>query len=357
MKRSTFLTGVAGAATLLLTGCGTTEPAAGISTATTTATTASSSASASAPGSASETGTGAGPITLIDSRGTEVTLDGPARRIAVTEWNAAEYLVSLGVQPVGVADIAGFTTWDSAVTLDAGATDIGTRGEPSLDTLGTLDLDLVVVTDQLAEGALEQIETSIPVLVIPGGDGADPIGSMWDNVDLLARATGTTDAAAELKTAFDATLEQGRTAMTAAGLAGTPVTFADGYDSGSAVSIRPYTSGSLVGAVLDELGLVNGWTGVEGDPAYGLGQTDVEGLTTIGDPTFWYIANASAVDPFGESLATNAVWQSLPFVTAGKVHRFPDSIWMFGGPASMTQIVEAAVAAASAGATAPTSTG
>ncbi len=348
MKRSTLLTGLAGAATLLLAGCGTTEPAATASSTAAATTTASSSASGA------DTVAAAGPVTVTDARGTTVTLDGPAERVAVTEWNAAEYLVSLGVQPVGVADIAGFQTWDTSVTLDPDVTDIGTRGEPSLDTLGTLDLDLLIVTDQLTEGALEQIEPSIPVLVVTGGDAADPIGAMWSNVDLVAAATGTTDRAAELKTAFAATLDEGRAAMTAAGLAGTPVAFADGYDSGSAVSIRPYTSGSLVGAVFSELGLVNGWPGIEGDPAYGLGSTDVEGLTTIGDPTFWYIANDAEIDPFGESLAGNAVWQSLPFVQAGKVHRFPDSIWMFGGPASMTQIVEAAIAIAGGAATGTT---
>jgi len=41
----------------------------------------------------------------------------------------------------------------------------------------------------------------------------------------------------------------------------------------------------------------------------------------------------------------NAVWTSLPFVQAGKVHRLEDGIWMFGGLASLTQYVDAVVAA------------
>ena len=108
-------------------------------------------------------------ITLTDSRGKEITLDGPATRVAATEWNAAEYLVSLGVQPVGVSDVKGFATWDSAVELGDDVTDLGTRGEPSLDTLASLDLDALVVTDTLAGDAVEQIEKTIPVIVLPGG--------------------------------------------------------------------------------------------------------------------------------------------------------------------------------------------
>ena len=54
---------------------------------------------------------------------------------------------------------------------------------------------------------------------------------------------------------------------------------------------------------------------------------------------------ADGGDPFVKGLSGNAVWKQLPFVTAGNVHRLPDGIWMFGGPTSMTQYVDAVVAA------------
>ncbi|MDF2848412.1 MAG: iron-siderophore transporter substrate-binding protein, partial [Oerskovia sp.] len=37
--------------------------------------------------------------------------------------------------------------------------------------------------------------------------------------------------------------------------------------------------------------------------------------------------------------------EQLPFVAAGDVHRIPDGIWMFGGPASANAYVDALVAA------------
>ncbi|MFR9721804.1 ABC transporter substrate-binding protein [Streptomyces sp. MS19] len=291
----------------------------------------------------------AAPLTVTDARGKEVTLDGPAVRVAGTEWNVVEYLVSLGVQPVGVSDVEGFETWDSSVRLDDGVTDIGTRGEPSMDTLATLDLDVVFATDEMVDGALEQIEENTPVIVVPGGDEADPVGTMWDNLDLVARATGTEDRAAGMRDAFDEALADGRTALAEAGAEGATVAFADAYQAGEAVSIRPFGEGSLIGGVLAELGLTNAWSGVEGlefDPVYGLAQTDVEGLTALPDDTaFWYIANDSEPDVFTEVLADNSVWNSLPF--AADTVRFPDAIWMFGGPASMEQFIDAVVDAAS----------
>jgi hypothetical protein len=74
------------------------------------------------------------------------------------------------------------------------------------------------------------------------------------------------------------------------------------------------------------------------------------GLTKLPDDTvFWYIANdADGGDPYTTSLKNNRIWKSLPFVEDGSVHRFPDSIWMFGGPASMMQFLDAVQAAVKA---------
>ncbi|UCM90133.1 ABC transporter substrate-binding protein [Streptomyces marincola] len=288
------------------------------------------------------------PITLTDARGEEVTLEGPAVRVAGTEWNVVEYLVSLGVQPVGVSDVEGFEQWNTAVRLDDGVTDIGTRGEPSIDTLGTLDLDAVFVTDQLVEGAIEQIEETTPVIVVPGGNAEDPIGQMLENVDLVATATGTEDRAREIREEFDTALADGRAALADAGAEGATVAFSDAYQTGEAVTIRPFGEGSLIGAVLGELGFANAWSQVEGlefDAVYGLGQTDVEGLTSLpDDTTYWYYGSGDN-DPYGQTLVDNAVWNSLPF--AADATRLPDGIWTFGGPAAMLQLVDAAVAAAS----------
>ncbi|MBE0009688.1 MULTISPECIES: iron-siderophore ABC transporter substrate-binding protein [unclassified Arthrobacter] len=322
MRKTRLLAVLTAGAMLAISGCGTTEDA------------ASSDASA-------DTGSGES-ITIVDSRGKEVVLDGPATRVAGSEWGVIENMVSLGVMPVGAADIEGYETWVSSAPLDDTVTDIGTRGEPSIDTLVALEPDLLLVTDSLVDGAIEQIEETIPVIVVPGGDAADNIGQMFETIDLIAKATGTEDAAEELKANFEAKVEEGRAAVEAAGATGDAVAFSDSYVDAGSVSIRPYAEGSLVSDVFAEIGLENAWS-MEGDPAYGLAQTDVEGLTELGDAHFWYMANDAFGDPYTDELADNAIWMDLPFVTEDKVVRFPDSIWTFGGPTSMEQIIDAAV--------------
>ncbi|WP_258349026.1 iron-siderophore ABC transporter substrate-binding protein [Saccharopolyspora gregorii] len=322
MRRTRAIIGLCAAAAFFAAGCGTTEQA----------------------GGRDDSAGGGEPVTVVDSRGEEVTLDGPAKRVAATEWNGTESLVSLGVMPVGVSDVDGYGKWVGAAPLDGTAKDLGTRGEPSLDALGALDLDLVVVTDSLSEGALAQVEQIAPVVVIKGGGAPDPIGTMFENLDLIAKATGTEDAAARLRAEFDAKIAEGRAAVEQAGALDDPVAFSDAYVTSGEVSIRPFAKGSLVSEVFDRIGLRNPWP-MAGDPDYGLASADVEGLTQLPDVRFWYEANGSETDAYGEELRDNAIWKNLPFVRSGKVQRLPDSLWMFGGPKSMEQYVDAAIAA------------
>ncbi|MFF0889535.1 ABC transporter substrate-binding protein [Streptomyces sp. NPDC003456] len=322
MRRLLLTAATTTAAALTLAACGTTEPAA--------------DSSEKKPSEA---------ITLTDSTGAKVKLDGPAKKVVATEWNEVESLITLGVDPVGVADVKGYKIWDSAVPLKNEPKDIGTRGEPSMDTIASLSPDLIVASSDLPDAAVKQLRKVAPVLEIKSADASDQIGQMFENLDLIAKATGTTDKAEAARKSFEGKVAEGKKALADADLAGTDIAFADGYVTSNQVSLRPYTSGSLIGSVNERLGLKNAWK-VKGDPAYGLGTTDVEGLTGLPkDVQFAYIGNDGdkSSNPFAGQLKKNAVWTSLPFVKAGDVHRLPDGIWMFGGPRSMEAYIDALV--------------
>ncbi|MGP3683645.1 iron-siderophore ABC transporter substrate-binding protein [Streptomyces sp. IBSNAI002] len=323
MRRLLLTAAAATAAALTLTACGTTEPA------------------------KDDTKKIAERITLTDDTGVKVELDGPAKNVVGTEWNVVESLISLGVDPVGVSDVKGYKTWNTAVPLKNEPKDVGTRGEPSMDSIASLKPDLILATTDLPPAAIEQMRKVAPVLTVHAAAAKDPIGQMTKNLDIIAQATGTTQQSEKLKGQFQAKVEEGRKALADAGRAGAPIAFADGYVISNQVSVRPYTSGSLLGGVNEKLGLKNAWT-VQGDEAYGLGTTDVEGLTKLPeDVEFAYIANDGDKDstPFTGALAQDKVWTTLPFVTKGNVHRLPDGIWMFGGPESMNKYIDALVAA------------
>ncbi|WP_394436404.1 ABC transporter substrate-binding protein [Streptomyces sp. SGAir0957] len=319
MRRLLITAAAATAAALALSGCGSSEPA-----------------KASADSKSEK-------ITVTDANGAKVTLDHAATKVVGTEWNVVESLVTLGVDPVGVADVKGYTAWDKAAPLTGSPKDIGTRGEPSMDTIAGLAPDLIVATTDLSASAIKQMKKIAPVLQVKAANGADQIGQMNATLDTIAKATGKETEAKAAKTEYEAKVAAGRKALKDAGLAGKEIAFADGYSASNQVSVRAYTSASQVGTVNEALGLKNAWK-LKGDKDYGLATTDVEGLTGLGkDTRFLYIGNKAETDVFTKDLAGNSVWKSLPFVKAGDVHRLDDGIWMFGGPKSMEKYIDAVV--------------
>lgn len=180
-----------------------------------------------------------------------------------------------------------------------------------------------------------QLEEYVPVLMIEGSDAASNIAQMRENFTTIATAVGKEAEAADVLAEFDAALAEGKQAMADAGADGQQFAMADGWMEGSSVAIRMFGEGSLVSDLAEELGLENAWTG-EVDEVWGLGQTDVEGLAHLGDVHFFY--SASTDDVFADGLADNAIWQSLPFVENGNVHKLEDGTWTFGGPLSSMQI-------------------
>ncbi|RJL30116.1 iron-siderophore ABC transporter substrate-binding protein [Bailinhaonella thermotolerans] len=312
------------AALLTLAACGTTEPP------------KDAAQEAGKPSAA-----GAGPVTVTDSRGKAIKLDKPASRVVTLEWAETEMLASLGVQPVGAADLKGFAVWDTAVKLDPSVKDVGTRVEPSVDSIVALQPDLVIMESVRDAALVDQLEKTVPVLVTKASDGKDNLGRLRADFKMVAAAVGKTAEADKVLADLDKTLAEGKQKLAAAGAAGKPFIMADGWKENSNISIRLFGKHALVSEVAEQLGLVNAWTG-KVDPMWGLGNTDVEGLTVLKDENIRFFYNASDNDDvFTGGLAGNAIWKSLPFVKKQQVTRLPDGIWTFGGPLSCKQYAEA----------------
>lgn len=325
----------AAAVALLAAACGSTDDAG-------TGHAAAAAAADEPSGDCADVKTSAGPVQLTDSFGREVELDQPATRVAVLEWQQVEDALTLCVIPVAVADPEGYALWNSAEELPDDVEDVGTRGEPNLDALYATDPDLVIV--EAYEPDDEIIKTlerhNVPVLATKGADATDPVANMIDTFELIAQAVGREDRAARVVDELDAHLEDAKDAV--ADVETREFVYLDGWIQGGNVALRPFGQGSLMGELGEALGMTNAWTG-EVDPAYGLGQTDIEGMTTVGDATFFYTGTVDPSSDVVAELKKNQIWNSLPAVAEGRAHAFPPGIWTFGGPRSAQQIIDAYV--------------
>lgn len=318
LRRSAVPATLAAAALLAASACGTTEEGADDE-----ATEAESS-----------------PVSTVDFMGRTVELDKPAERVVILEWSEVEISISLGVMPVGVADIEGYNVWAGmAEPLDDSVTDVGMRSEASIDAIAGLNPDLVILEND-NEGIIEPLEEFVPVLVTEGSNEEDNIARMKRDVDMIADLTGKNTEADALWADFETKLADTAAAIEAGGKSDIPVFIVDGWIDGSSISIRPFGEGSLFGALAKEVGLTNAWTG-ETDGVWGGGATDVEGLAAYTDTELNLVYNNSFNDNiFNEELVGNPIYDDLKFVKDGTMYELPKGAWTFGGPRSSELLLD-----------------
>jgi ABC-type Fe3+-hydroxamate transport system substrate-binding protein len=309
---------------LVLTACGTSEPAA--------------DASDSAEGAS--TSAASGPVSVTDSRGKTIELDEPAERVVALEWMQAESLVTLDVMPVAVADLDWYPAWVASAPLDDSVQDVGSRSEPSVQSILKATPDLVIADSTGPEAVVKQLEKrDIPVLVLTTADPADQIGTMRESFTTIAAAVGKVEQGEQVLADLDSSIEDAQEAI-AASDAPKRFAFADGWVDGGNVSVRMFGTGSLMSDLAEQVGLEQAWTG-EVDAEWGLGVTDPEGLTTLGDEvSFVYNQPEENSDVFADELTKNPIWNNLAFVQDGHVHKLDVGTWTFGGPLSARQYVD-----------------
>lgn len=334
----------AGVAVLALSACGTTDVG------STDETAESSTVSESCAEDTTSTATG--PVSMTDSHGRTVELDQPAERVVVLEWQQTEDLLTLCVAPVGAASVDGFATYISAETLPDSVVNVGERGEPDLDAIYGADPDLIIVEANSADDELlQQLDAGdVPVLATIGSDTSGQIDNMKSVFSMIGEATGRSERADQVLEDFDAHLASAKDAVQSSSLDTTDFVFFDGWIESGNVVIRPYGEGALFTELGEELGLTAAWTddidasyGSGGvDPAYGLAQTDIEGLTGVGDVNLIF-ANDGTADSYVTELEKSPIWNELPAVKEGRAVEFPAGIWGAGGPKSNEQAIDAFV--------------
>jgi ferric hydroxamate transport system substrate-binding protein len=108
--------------------------------------------------------TSGAPLTITHALG-ETEVPANPQRVVALEWTYIEDLLALGVQPVGVADIAGYEAWvQIPVELGDDVVDVGTRQAPNLETLAALQPDLILVPAFRAAETYEQLAAIAPTL-------------------------------------------------------------------------------------------------------------------------------------------------------------------------------------------------
>ncbi len=280
------------------------------------------------------------PVTVTHDGG-ETTLQQEPLRIAALEWHLVEDLLVLGIQPAAVADVEGFKTW---VTIDVqladDVQDVGVRQEPSLEALAAADLDLILALDYRDAEIYDQLNSIAPTIMLnafPETEGVTPLDDLRARIRFEASFLNRNAEAEAAIATMDGVIAEQAGLIDGAGLTGAPYVAFQGYTGENAPVMRLFTDGSLMGDAISATGLVNAWTEDGGE--WGFTTNDIEAFIDLPeDVNVFYIINATD-DILDSFLNDDPIWQSLPFVQAGRFFPLGGDTWTFGGTQSVQRIV------------------
>lgn len=102
------------------------------------------------------------------------------------------------------------------------------------------------------------------------------------------------------------------------------------WSGASGAEVRLFTGNAMATEIVEQLGLRNAWD--DGFQQYGFSTVSVEALPKLGDAHFFYVVQDE--DNVFDADAVRPLWESLPFVKAGRAHALGGDTWLFGGPLS-----------------------
>lgn len=266
----------------------------------------------------------------------EVTINGIPKRVVVLEWTYVEHLLPLGIEPIGVSDVAGYNKWiNVGAPLSESVKDVGTRAEPNLEAISRLKPDLIIGAKYRHEEILKQLKDIAPTVIFApySEDGAkDQYKHMLDEFHTIAKIFDKQEKADAVVQQLEQTFKEQGKRISEAGYENMNAVVTQAFTSQNTPVLRLFTNNSLVAGVLEKLG-VNNAVKTNQPEKYGFISVSVEALQNFQDSHFFYLVQDDDTI-FSEQLADNPAWTNLDFVKKEHTYRLPGDMGSFAGPLS-----------------------
>ncbi|MCE4935906.1 ABC transporter substrate-binding protein [Aliivibrio fischeri] len=245
------------------------------------------------------------------------------QKIVALDWVLAETVLSLGVEPLGVADAKGYQAWVMAPKLPSNVLDVGSRREPNLELLTELNLDVILISQHMS-AMYEKLSTIAPTLVYTVySNKKSPLIAAKDITIQLGRLLDKEQQALQLIDQTEKKLIENGDKIRHLQQQEKPLLFVRFIND---KTVRIHSEGSLAQSTINAMGLTNAWH----EP------TNLWGFTTAGIEKLaqYQQANVLIFGPLKEEekvkLTQSALWQAMAFTRTGSVYELP-AIWTFGG--------------------------
>jgi ferric hydroxamate transport system substrate-binding protein len=254
----------------------------------------------------------------------------PSQRIVSMDLLLTELLLTLGIQPVAIANVPLYRRLVADPVLSDKVADLGPLNEPSLEYLQILEPDLLLMADWQTAGLdnLSKITEILPLAVFPKNIPAVTFvqSSLRQLASLLDRQRQAEAAIAACEQAITDARETLSSLQR-------PVYVCRFMRDGRSAAV--FGGNGMIGDTLLRLGLRNAFTGrVNGS---GVTSISLKRLADVPDAIIIHFDRGAETDRAVERLADSPLWSAFPAVREGRVVRMP-VIYPNGGVRSVERL-------------------
>ncbi|WP_061032387.1 iron-siderophore ABC transporter substrate-binding protein [Vibrio splendidus] len=266
-----------------------------------------------------------------DSEGVK-TLEAQPVRVAALNWDIAEQVIELGVTPVAVPDIAGYSDWVVQPAIPEGVADIGTRTEPNFSALKELNPDVILIASPQKD-LHERLSEIAPVLYYQTySEQHSNAEAAIENFKKIGQLLGKEEQANKKLAAMDERLRVLKAALDKAYSGDKPKVTS--FRFASTTSVYIYGDNSIPQYALEQLGFENAMDLPVSQ--WGISQKRMTELKNVKGGIALYFEPF----PYQDKLNRSPVWKSMPFVRDGQFSPVAAS-WSYGGAMSILYNAEA----------------
>ncbi|NKL00852.1 ABC transporter substrate-binding protein [Rhizobium leguminosarum bv. viciae] len=244
-------------------------------------------------------------------------------RIVSLDYGLASTLLSLGLPPVGISDLADWDRWVVEPPMPKSVVDIGSSFEVNFEILVTLKPDIILTTPYLDEllPKLQSVAKVVRLEIFTPGIGPILTAAIAATRK-LAVELGRENEAEQFLARADVFFAQCRSRLVGKNLP--PVALVNFMDARHA---RIYSSPGLFHNVLERIGVRNAWT--RESNYWGFETIGIEDLSKVTDPDARLIAFDPIPPDVLPKLAQSPLWNRLAFARPGHLSILPPAL-MFG---------------------------
>lgn len=254
----------------------------------------------------------------------ETEIEGTPKKIVALELSFVDSLNALGIDAAGIADDEKKEMIAKLVGKETDYTSVGTREQPNLEVISSLQPDLIIADAERHKNVYEDLQKIAPTIVLKSREST--YQENLDAFNTIAQAVGKEEEATTRLAEHEKTIEETKAKLKADPNATIlPAVVRD-------TSFQAHTSSSYDGELLEHLGFKNA---IQQEEPYA--EMNLEQLVEI-DPDVLLLANNDG-KLITDEWKNNPLWKNLKAVKNGQVYDVDRDLWTrFRGVASAEAI-------------------